>query len=253
MSIKINRQLIQNPLTRPALRTKNGSTYYLREVRAIVAHWTANTNKGAHAMANRNYFNNGSPGPGGTFRSASAHYCIDSDQIVQCLPDDEVGFHIGGARYRPIGQRLMAGFRGLTPNYFAIGFEMCVNSDGIWEQTKDKSVDLAAYLLFKHGLGIERLIRHFDVTGKDCPRMYINNADWHGFKSVVSSRLNNYTEYRRRAKCATTDLNVRSGPGTAHPVIFTLKKDEPVVVFRVTPNGWAEIGDGLFCNSKFII
>lgn len=251
--LQINRQLITNTLTRPALRKVNGANYNLREVRAIIAHWTANKNKGAHAMANRNYFNNGSPGPGGTFRSASAHYCVDSNQIVQCLPDNEVGFHIGGARYKSAGMNLMKGYRGLTPNYFAIGFEMCVNSDGDWDKTRSNSVQLAAHLLFKHGLGIDSLLRHYDITGKDCPKMYIDESLWGHFKYLVNLVLQTeYSQYRR-AVVSTNDLNVRSGPNATSGVVRVLSKGEPVVIFRTLANGWAEIESNQFVNSKFLI
>jgi len=253
MSIKISRELITNTLTRPALRKVNGSSYKLREVRAIIAHWTANTNRGADAMANRNYFNNGSPGLGGTFRSASAHYCVDSTEIVQCLPDDEVGFHVGGARYKKDGYKVMEGYRGLTPNYFTIGFEMCVNSDGDWNETVAKSAELAAYLLTKHGLTLDNLLRHYDITGKDCPKMYLDEAKWGHFKYLVNLVMNTNPSYSRRYKSTSNDLNVRYGPGVQYQIAYSLKKDEPVVVFDRTPTGWAQIGEGLYVNSKYLI
>ncbi len=252
MQLKIKQALITHPLTRPAIRTVNGKHYKLRVIRAVIAHWTANTNRGANAMANRNYFNNGSPGPGGTFRSASAHYCVDSKEIVQCLPDDEVGFHIGGSRYLESGRRIMTGFKGLTPNYFAIGFEMCVNVDGIWQKTYESSVKLAAYLLFKHKLTINDLLRHYDITGKDCPKMMIADKDWHKFKTAVSSQLDEMNLKCFNAKVSAENLNVRSGPGTQHMVVRVLEKGEPVVCYMGSVNGWVPIGEGEFVNTKYL-
>lgn len=254
MSIKIKQALITHPLTRPAIRAVNGKQYKLRSVRAIIAHWTANTTKGANAMANRNYFNNGSPGIGGTFRAASAHYCVDSNEIVQCLPDNEVGFHIGGSRYYEPGRRIMAGYKSLTPNYFAIGFEMCVNSDGDWNKTRENSVDLAAYLLFKHKLTINDLLRHYDITGKDCPKMYIDEAQWGHFKYMVNLVLTDYNNKCFRATVSPTNLNARSGPGTQHPVVKVLNQGEPVVCYPgASTNGWVPIGETEFVNTKYLI
>lgn len=254
MSIKISRELITNTLTRPALRKVNGGNYKLREVRAIIAHWTANTSKGADAMANRNYFNNGSPGPGGTFRSASAHYCVDSTEIVQCLPDDEVGFHVGGVRYKRDGYKVIEGYRGLTPNYFTIGFEMCVNSDGDWNYTRTNSIQLAAYLLIKHGLTLDNLLRHYDITGKDCPKMFIDESEWRIFKNAVETQLLKYAQRDWVRKTNTANnLNVRFGPGIQYGVNYFLQKNEPVVVFNQTASGWAQIGEGLYVNSKYLI
>lgn len=203
-------------------------------------------------MANRNYFNNGSPGPGGTFRAASAHYCVDSNEIVQCLPDDEVGFHIGGSRYLESGRRIMAGFKGLTPNYFAIGLEMCVNVDGVWEKTYQSSAKLAAYLLFKHKLTINDLLRHYDITGKDCPRMMIADKDWQKFKGAVSSLLDEMNKRCFNATVVAENLNVRSGPGTQHNVVRVLEKGEPVVCYMGSVNGWVPIGEGEFVNVKYL-
>lgn len=250
--LKIKQALIQHPLTRPALRTVNGKQYKLRAVRAIIAHWTANTNRGADAMANRNYFNNGSPGIGGTFRAASAHYCVDSDEIVQCLPDDEVGFHIGGSRYRTDGMRIIAGYKGLTPNYFAIGFEMCVNVDGDWNKTYNSSVNLAAHLLFKHNLTIKDLLRHYDITGKDCPKMMIAEKDWQKFKDAVSAGLAIMNVQCYRARVSSKDLNVRKGPGAEHYIDSVLKQGEPVVVYPGGSRPWVCIGEDQFVNQNYL-
>ena len=81
--MKITKQLLTNPRTRPALRDRN--RYLLREVRGIVLHWTANTKKGAGAAAHRKYFNT-------TDRAASAHYIIEEEIIIQCIPSDEVAW-----------------------------------------------------------------------------------------------------------------------------------------------------------------
>jgi N-acetylmuramoyl-L-alanine amidase CwlA len=254
MRIKIKQALITHPLTRPAIRTVNGKHYKLRAVRAIISHWTANTNRGANAMANRNYFNNGSPGPGGTFRAASAHYCVDSNEIVQCLPDDEVGFHIGGSRYYESGRRIMAGYKSLTPNYFAIGFEMCVNSDGDWNKTYQSSAKLAAYLLFKHKLTINDLLRHYDITGKDCPKMMIAENEWQKFKDTVSEHLAILNKVCFHARVGASNLNARSGPGTQHQVVRVLNQGEPVVCYPgASTNGWVPIGENEFVNSKYLI
>ncbi|MEL6866296.1 MAG: N-acetylmuramoyl-L-alanine amidase, partial [Bacteroidota bacterium] len=85
--LPITKQFLTHRRTRPALR--NRSWYTIRQLKGIVAHWTANRSRGADAMANRNYFNT-------TDRYASAHYIIDDHSIIQCLPDHEVAYHVGG-------------------------------------------------------------------------------------------------------------------------------------------------------------
>ena len=151
---------------RPALG--NRSFYTIRKLKGIIAHWTANTGWGANAIANRNYFNT-------TTRKASAHYIVDDHSIVQCLPDSEVGYHVGAKSYKPIGMAIKEGR--LTPNFFTIGFEMCVNMDGDWDKTYQNSVELAQYLLNKYNFTINELYRHYDITGKLCPKMMIEEKE----------------------------------------------------------------------------
>lgn len=250
--LPITRAIITHPVTRPYL--KNPVKYQIREVRAIVAHWTANTSKGATAWANRNYFNNGSPGPGGKLRQASAHYCVDDRMVVQCLPDLEVAYHVGAARYRPEGYELFRDHPGLSPNYFTVGFEMCVNSDGDWDLTRAHSVDLAAHLLCKHGLGIEHLIRHYDITGKDCPKMFLEDMPWAHFKNDVMLVMNAYqAEGATQMRVASDGLNVRSGPGVQFPVRYSLLQNELVVAFSEKKYGeWIVIGEQEWVNSKYL-
>lgn len=253
--IRIDRQYITNPLTRPALRSAKSAQYIIPKVNWIVAHWTANQKKGADAKANRNYFNNGAPGPNGSHREASAHYCVDDHSVIQCLPENEVGFHIGGTRYTDLGKR-MRPRPGLSPNYAgAVGFEMCVNSDGDFEKTQANSITLAAMLLLKYGLSTNQLIRHYDVTGKDCPKMLLNNTAWAAFKAKVNSAINILILQGFRAATVTADeLNVRDGIGTTSKVLYALKKGEVVLASTDTQKnaGWVEVGDNQWSNSKFL-
>lgn len=177
--IPITEALLTHPTARPALR--NREYYRIRKVKAVVMHWTANTGRGANALANRNYFNMGT-------RPASAHYVVDDHSIVQCLPDTEIGYHVGAKRYHPAGRALMDG-GGLGPNFYTIGIEMCVNSDGDWNKTLENSIELAALLLHRHGLRSNDLLRHYDITGKDCPRMLLDPARWKSFCALVELKL----------------------------------------------------------------
>jgi N-acetylmuramoyl-L-alanine amidase len=104
--LPITQDLLTSKKNRPALRN---SFYKIKKLKGIVIHWTANPHKGAGAKANRNYFNLGE-------RYASAHYCVDDSKIIQCIPDDEVGYHVGANSYKPQGIKLME--NNLTPQLF---------------------------------------------------------------------------------------------------------------------------------------
>lgn len=162
------------------LTNHNRSKKKLIKLKGIVIHWTANTDAGADAVANRNYFNT-------TSTWASTHYIVDDKQIIRCLPDDEIGYHVGSSKYTRLWNDIREGSQ--SPNYFLIGIEMCVNRDGDWDKTYDSTIELAAYLLKKHGLTAHNLYRHFDITGKDCPKMMLEDEAWSAFKVKVTREL----------------------------------------------------------------
>ncbi|HYE10647.1 MAG TPA: N-acetylmuramoyl-L-alanine amidase, partial [Patescibacteria group bacterium] len=150
------------------------------KLKGIVIHWTANTDVGADALANRNYFNT-------TNAFASTHYIVDDKQIIRCIPDDEIGYHVGARKYSSLGNDIREG--SISPNYFLLGIEMCVNQDGDWNKTYKSTIELAAYLLKKHSLTTDSLYRHYDITGKDCPKMMLEEGPWSEFKVSVAREL----------------------------------------------------------------
>lgn len=253
MQTTFQRLLLSHPITRPSLG--NPARYALRAVRAVVIHWTANTAKGANARRNRDYFNNGSINERGLPRAASAHYVVDDRTVIQCLPETEVGFHCGDkplGRYKPLGLALMNGYKGLTPNYFTIGIEMCVNADGNWDFTYENTVALTAEMLLRHGLSPETgLCRHFDVTGKACPKPMLSDAAWHAFCLVVAMRMQILQglclDIR---KVGRWEVNVRSGPSAKHEVLYSLLPGERVFVYAFQGD-WIQIGPGRWMNAIY--
>lgn len=240
--LPITSDLLSSTRNRPFLRSPK--LYAIRNFKGVVAHWTANTDKGAHAKANRNYFNN-------TDRFASAHYIVDDHSIIQCLRNNEVGYHVGGLRYLPDGERIRE-TANLTPNYFLIGFEMCVNKDGDWNKTYRNSAELAAYLLGKFRLTTNDLYRHYDITGKDCPKMMLEPKPWQDFKDLISSIMAEALPVQLyKGAVNANELNVRSGPGTQHPVQRVLPRNTRVGVYQ-QQGDWGLIAKGAWVNTKFL-
>lgn len=173
--IEINQMFLTNERNRPSLRN-DGKDYSIRKIKGIVIHWTGNIQKGADALMNRNYFNS-------TDRFASAHYIVDDFAIIQCAPDNEVLWHVGdNPRFnRPIRDEILRKENIKNPNYYLIGVEMCVNVDSDWIKTYQNTIDLVKVLLQKHNLTVDQIYRHYDITGKDCPNMFLpnfGNNDW---------------------------------------------------------------------------
>lgn len=144
--------------------------------KAIVIHWTANSDKGADAVANRNYFNNSGV-------AVSTHYIVDDRQVVQCLPENEMAYHVGAKQYKPRALELLSSY----PNNCTIGIEMCVNKDGNFQKTYEFTVSLVSEILQRYGWQVDRLWRHYDITGRHCPGFFVDDgtAVQYGFKSAT--------------------------------------------------------------------
>jgi N-acetylmuramoyl-L-alanine amidase len=239
--LPITKQLLTNKKNRPFLR--DPKNYAIKQLKGIVAHWTANTDKGATAKANVHYFEIAD-------RFASAHFVVDDHSIYQCVPDNEVAYHVGAKLYRADGERIRAGSG--TPNNYLIGFEMCVNSDGDWNKTYKNSTELAAYLLGKYQFTVHDLYRHHDITGKDCPKMMLEEAKWAAFKQDIAEVMQKAPPVRIGIGTVTSsELNIRKGPGTNFAIAAKLKKNDPVPYFEQSGT-WLRIGTDRWVSANFV-
>lgn len=158
----------------------------MRRIDAVVLHWVGNP--GTNAEQNRRYFESLKDGS----RKASAHYIIDDHEIVQCIPDDEVAYHVGQPAGVPYTDWARERWGGEHPNWYCIGVEHChPDWSGVWtDAVMRRSVVLVAGLCLAYNLDADAVVRHFDVTGKECPRHMATNP----------SKLAEYRE-RVRALC----------------------------------------------------
>ncbi|ADI02436.1 MAG TPA: hypothetical protein GXX39_10400 [Syntrophothermus lipocalidus] len=164
--------------------------------KGLVIHWTANRSYGANARRNRDYFENHPE------KKVAAHYTVDDSEVVQCVPENEMAYHVGGQKYTEKALRILGSY----PNSTTIGIEMCVNRDGDFAKTYKQTVQLAAEVLKRHNLGTGDLWRHYDVTGKDCPRYFVDDntarefgftdaaSGWRGFIADVKAELARLTD-----------------------------------------------------------
>lgn len=184
------------------LTNKNARPGTMIIPRGLVIHWTANKRAGANAVANRNYFNNPTT-------VASAHYIVDDKQIVRCLPENEMGYHVGAKSYKPDALQKLSSY----PNNCTIGIEMCVNSDGDFKAMYQRTIELAADILKRYDWSVDKVWRHFDVTGKNCPAYFVSDdyagqftgltavQAWAKFKDDVQRLLNPQSSQRNVDTC----------------------------------------------------
>lgn len=117
-------------------------------------------------------------------RKASAHYFVDEKSIWQCVDDSNIAWHCGGAKK----------YFSECRNSNSIGIELCCKKDakGAWyfeEQTVQNAIELVQYLMRLHGIKIENVIRHYDVTHKVCPEPYVRDEQsWNNFKRRIAMK-----------------------------------------------------------------
>ena len=78
--------------------------------------------------------------------------------------------------------------------YILVSIECChPDETGKFNEATYKSmVQLTAWLCEKFSLTEEDVIRHYDITGKICPKYFVENEDaWKQFKSDVKAVLDN--------------------------------------------------------------
>lgn len=139
----------------------------LEQVNGIVIHYTANP--GTSARDNRNYFE-GLKDSHTT--KASSHFIIGlGGEIIQCIPCNEWAYASN------------------ERNEDTISIECCIpdESGAFTQQTYDSLVELVSWLCFRYGLTEEDLLRHYDITGKNCPKYYVEHEDaWESFLEDVN-------------------------------------------------------------------
>ena len=192
-----------------------------------------------------------------TYRGASAHYFVDDNSIWQCVLDKDIAWHCGTSGTYYNGCR----------NSNSIGIEMCCYSNNgtldMSNATINNTLDLAAYICKKYNIPIDRVVRHYDVTHKNCPAPFVRDVSrWNDFKNRLSNMLNgevvvpsqpteNNTMNKVMYVTANSGLNVRSGAGTNYAIVGGLSKGTKVTVYEMS-NGWARIGSGQWVSAQYL-
>jgi len=154
--------LTVNEYSRPQIK--------LDQVKGIVMHYTANP--GSTAQENRNYFENLKDSH---TTKASSHFVIGLDgEIIQCIPSSEISYASNDR------------------NSDALAIECCHpdESGKFTDATYQSMVELTGWLCKKFDLNSSDVIRHYDITGKDCPKYFVEHEDaWEQFKKDVAARI----------------------------------------------------------------
>ena len=157
------------------ITTKNFDSGSINRIKYIVVHFTANN--GDTAYGNTNYFK--------SYRGASAHYFIDENGIYQSIEDKNIAWHCGAKKYKHSTCR----------NSNSLGVELCSRKDSkgnfyFMDKTVDNAVELVKMLMTKYNVPIANILRHYDITGKNCPEPFVRDIKaWQNFKDRLEEKV----------------------------------------------------------------
>ena len=167
--------LTVNEFSRPGIETK--------EIEYIVIHYLGNPQ--TTAQENHDYFESLKNDLDGV--SMSANYVIGLEgEIIECVPPGEIAYASNQV------------------NDCSISIENChLEETGRFTvETYETCVHLTAWLVEEYQLEREDIIRHYDVTGKQCPLYYVQNPDkWEAFRDDVMEYIEECrAEYEKQVK-----------------------------------------------------
>ena len=136
----------------------------LADFTGVVIHYVGNP--ATTAMGNRHYFNQPTT-------TVVSHFVVGLDgEVVQCLPLHE----------RSVASN--------NRNRDTVSIEVCHpdESGKFNDATYAALVRLTAWLCELGDLDTDDVIRHYDVTGKECPRYYVRHPDaWNALRDDISA------------------------------------------------------------------
>ena len=144
----------------------------LPQIKGVVIHYVGNP--GTTAQANRNYFASLATGRDGVY--ASSHFVVGLEgEVIACVPLTEMAYASN------------------TRNDDTVAIEVChPDETGQFAPvTYDRVVELTAWLCETFRLDPRTdVIRHYDVSGKICPKYYVDEpAAWDQLLADVESRM----------------------------------------------------------------
>ena len=143
----------------------------LSDIAYLVVHYTGN--RGDTAKNNADYFAREVTG-------TSAHYFVDEREVWQSVPENHAAWHCGtkGTYYHPTCR-----------NSNSIGVEVCMldKQGRVRQASVDRAAALVRELMQRYGIPPDRVVRHYDVTHKDCPAPMVQNpALWQAFQNKLT-------------------------------------------------------------------
>ena len=157
---------------------------------------------------------------------------VDDKEAIQAIPLNRNAWHAGDGNG--------------TGNRKSIGIEICYSKSGgkRFDQAEKNAAYLTATLLKKYSWGIDRVKRHKDWSGKDCPHRTIDRG-WNRFLKMIEKELDKLNVTVLYVK--SNNAPVRYNPKTTAKKVGTLKKGTKVEADKKEGN-WYRIGHHMWIH-----
>lgn len=155
MAFKIRSRLIPKQANNPAIKIRPDT---------IVIHYTAVPGCSADRLATCFISDNGG-------YHQSANYTVDNSEVICLIPAPGMSYGVSGH------------------NNHIINIEVCYNDeDGRFDLSTISNLrELVRRLMVKWKIPAEKVVRHFDLTGKLCPYYYArNNDEWRVLHRILT-------------------------------------------------------------------
>ena len=187
----------------------------------VTVHNTGNT---ASARNEATYHNNNN-------NQVSYHVAIDDKEAIQLIPFNRNAWHAGDNGNG-------------TGNRKSIGIEICYSMDNgysgakseRYKKAEDNAALYIAHVLKQYDWGLDRLKRHYDWSGKDCPHKMHATDTYQAFRNLVKKYLDELNkEEKSKANEPVKKVPAKKKPASKPKAT---KKSNTVIAKEVLAGKW---------------
>lgn len=115
-------------------------------------------------------------------KELSFHFAVDDKQVMQGIPLDRNAWHAGDGNGKG--------------NREGIAVEICYSKSAgeRWRKSVENAAQFIAQLLKERNWGIDKVTKHQDYSGKNCPHRILSDYGWNNFVNLVNGYLNGTVE-----------------------------------------------------------
>lgn len=126
-------------------------------------------------------------------KESSFHFAVDDKQVVQGIPLDRNAWHAGDGNGKG--------------NREGIAVEICYSKSGgeRWLKSVHNAALFIAELLKERGWGVDKVTKHQDYSGKNCPHRILSDFGWNNFVNLVAGYLDDNVVVEKPASAPSNE------------------------------------------------